>query len=202
MSFERLNILFVSCYPASPPKFGGQRRLEGLMQELASRHQVSAAALFNPESDPKPSERAMRAYCRDVTLVPANREGLTKRLGQARSLFSRRSFEARYFALPAFQRALDELLSRRDFNVVVISAGLFLSHCRFRQEPSGDGSPRVVLDEHNIEFDLQRQMAKHGSLPRRIHNAVNWPKLRREEIDYWRRFDGVTFTSIPDEQRA
>jgi glycosyltransferase involved in cell wall biosynthesis len=37
---------------------------------------------------------------------------------------------------------------------------------------------------------------------RRIHNTVNWRKLRREEIDDWRRFDGVTFTSRPDEERA
>ena len=45
-------------------------------------------------------------------------------------------------------------------------------------------------------------MAKRGGLLRRIHNAVNWRKLRREEIDDWRRFDGVTFTSALDEERA
>jgi polysaccharide biosynthesis protein PslH len=202
MSFERLNILFVSGYPASPPEYGGQRRLEGLMKELARRHEVSAAALFNPELDPERFERAMRVYCRDVTLVPARGEGLAKRLAQARSLFSRDSFEAGYFALPAFQRALDQLLSRRDFDIVILGAGLFLTRYRFHQGRLKDALPRLVLDEHNIEFDLQRQMAKTGSLLRRIHNAVNWPKLRREEIDDWRRFDGVTFTSTLDEERA
>jgi glycosyltransferase involved in cell wall biosynthesis len=201
MSFERLNILFASAYPASPPQWGGQRRLEGLMKELARRHEISAAALFNPELDPERSERAMRAYCRDVTLVPARGERTTKRLAQARSLFSRNSFEAGYFALPAFQRALDQLLSRRDFDIVLIF-GLFLSSYRFRQAPLKDTLPLLVLDEQNIEFDLQRQMTKTGSLLRRIHNAVNWPKLRREEVDHWRRLDGVTFTSTSDEERA
>lgn len=173
------------------------------MRELARRHEVSATALFNKQFDPERSERAMRAYCRDVILVPARGEGLVKRLMQARSLLSRRSFENRYFALPAFQRALDQLLSRRDFDVVVISAGLFLTlYSLLRQRASGDALPRLVLDEHNIEFDLQRQMAKTGNLLRRIHNSVNWPKLRREEIADWSRFDGVTFTSIPDEERA
>jgi len=93
-------------------------------------------------------------------------------------------------------------LSRRDFDIIILSAGLFLSRYRFRQAPLRDALPRLVLDEHNIEFDLQRQMAKTGSLLRRIHNAVNWPKLRREEIDDWRRFNGVTFTSIRDEEQA
>jgi glycosyltransferase involved in cell wall biosynthesis len=201
MRFERLKILFVSGYPASPPEFGGQRRLEGLMKELARRHEVSAVALFNPEIDPQRSESAMGAYCRDVWLVPARGDGLGKRLAQARSLFSRYSFESGYFALPAFQRALDQVLSRGEFDIVFLSAGLFLTRYQFRQDHT-DLLPRLVLDEHNIEFDLQRQMAKTGSLLRRLHYTVNWPKLRREEIDDWRRFDGVTFTSTLDEERA
>jgi glycosyltransferase involved in cell wall biosynthesis len=202
VSFEQLNILFVSLYPASPPQFGGQRRLEGLMKELARRHEVSAAALFDPETDPAPSERAMRAYCREVVLVPGRGEGFAKRLAQARSLLSPDSFESRHFALPQFQSALEQLLSRRHFDVVVVAAGLFLTRYLFGGTRSRDAMPRRVLDEHNIEFDLQRQMTGIGSPLRRIHNSVNWRKLRREEIREWRRFDGVTFTSKPDEERA
>jgi polysaccharide biosynthesis protein PslH len=202
VSFERLNILFASMYPASPAAYGGQRRLEGLMTELARRHEVSAVALCSPGFDLRRSERAMSGYCQEVTLVPARGEGLGKRVAQFRSLFSSESFEIRYFAIPAFQRALDELLSRRKFHIVIISAGLFLTRYRFGQGGSNGALPRRVLDEHNIEFDLQRQMTKIGSPLRRIHNSVNWPKLRREEIDDWRRFDGVTFTSTVDEERA
>ena len=171
------------------------------MQELARRHEVSAIALFDPERDPERFERAMGAYCQEVRLVPSRGEGLAKRLAQARSLFSRESFEAGYFLIPAFQDALDQLLSRRDFDILILSAGLFLTRYRFRPGHSND-SPPLVLDEHNLEFDLQRQMAKSGSVLRRIHNAVNWPKIRREEIDDWRRYDGVTFTSTHDEKRA
>jgi glycosyltransferase involved in cell wall biosynthesis len=202
MSLERLNLLFVSLYPASPPRYGGQRRLEGLMKELARRHEVSAVALFDPSSDPQAYEHAMRAYCREVTLVPSRGEGLTKRLVQARSLLSRTSFEARYFAVPGLQPALDQALSRRDFELVIVSAGLFLSRRRFHPMSSTNARPRLVLDEHNIEFDLQRQMAGRGGPLRRLHNGVNWPKVRREEIEDWGRFDGVTFTSTPDEERA
>jgi glycosyltransferase involved in cell wall biosynthesis len=202
MSFKPLSVLWVSAYPASPPQWGGQRRLEGLMKELARRNEVSAAALFNPAVSPETSERAMREYCREVVLVPGRGEGLGKRLAQARSLFSRWSFELGYFAIPAFQRALDQILSRRSIDAVILCAGLFLSRYRLDGGRGKDGAPRLVLDEHNIEFDLQRQMARSGSVLRRIHNAVNSRKLRREEIDDWRRFDGVTFTSRVDEERA
>ena len=128
MNPDRLRILFVSLYPASPPKYGGQRRLEGLMKALAQRHEIWAAALVSPDLDPAASKRAMLEYCREVVLVPSRRwEGAGKRLLQARSLFSRHSFENRFYALPAFQRALDELLTKKSYDIVTVSAGIFLT---------------------------------------------------------------------------
>jgi polysaccharide biosynthesis protein PslH len=197
-----MKVLFVSSYPASPPTYGGQRRLEGLMTALARRHEVSAAALASPIFDPRVAERAMGEYCREVAIVPSRSERLPKRLLQLRALVSRRSFEAHFHALPRFQRALDGLLRAGAFDVVVASAGLSLTRYRLAQAPPGKPLPRVVLDEHNIEFDLQRQMRKAGGVLRRLHHTRNWPKVKREEMRDWSSLDGVTFTSVPDEARA
>jgi hypothetical protein len=41
MSPERLSILFVSHMPASPPRFGAQARVHGLMTQLARRHDLT-----------------------------------------------------------------------------------------------------------------------------------------------------------------
>jgi glycosyltransferase involved in cell wall biosynthesis len=58
--------------------------------------------------------------------------------------------------------------------------------------------PRVV-DEHNIEYDLQRRSATGSSSPlRRSFLEANWRKLRREELAVWRTFDGVSVTSPRD----
>jgi glycosyltransferase involved in cell wall biosynthesis len=121
---------------------------------------------------------------------------------QIRSLVSTQSFERRYFSVRALQDALDRLLTRQSYDIVNVEF-CFLSHCHFRQAPPGRQMPRLVLDEHNVEYDLARQMTGLGrGLGRHVHNWSNWPKLRREEIAAWRRFDGVAFTSAPDEQRA
>jgi glycosyltransferase involved in cell wall biosynthesis len=197
-----LNVLFVSAFPASPPTYGAQRRLEGLMSGLARRHSIAAVALANPTFDRDVAERAMRAYCGEVVLVPSRSERLPKRLLQLRSLVSRRSFEAHFYALRRFQRALDRLLTTRAFDIVVVSAGLSLTRYRLRAAPPGKPAPRLILDEHNIEFDLQRQMRKAGNFARRLHHTINWPKVRREETRDWRSLDGVTFTSALDQQRA
>src|SRR5260370_12033154 len=54
-----------------------------------------------------------------------------------------------------------------------------------------------------MELDVGRKRAKTGQgLARRLYNSVDWPKIRREEMSAWHRFDGVSFTSALDERRA
>src|SRR5690242_15427589 len=136
MSPERLNILYVSQMPASPPRFGAQARMHGLMTQLARRHDLTAAMLVDDEFDADECRRAMQAHCREVVLVPNpfGREGLTKRLLQLRSLASIRSFERLLFRSPRLQQTLDRLLCARRFDVVNLEFS-FLGHCDLRQAP-------------------------------------------------------------------
>ena len=197
-----MRILFVSAYPASPATYGGQRRLEGLMSGLARRHEVSAAALANPRFDISVAEREMRRYCDDVILVRSRSEDRGKRMLQLRTLFSRRSFESHFLQVPEFQPALDAALTKKPVDAIIVSAALGMGGYRLKQAPPGKPTPRIVFDDHNIEFDLQRQLSRAGSVMRRLHYTINWRKVRREELEEWRSRDGVTFTSVPDRDRA
>src|SRR6266404_4419730 len=107
MSPERLNILYVSQMPASPPRFGAQARMHGLMTQLARRHDLTAAMLVDNEFDIEECRRAMQVYCREVVLVPnsCGREGAAKRLLQLQSLVSTRSFDRLRVTVPALQQA-------------------------------------------------------------------------------------------------
>ena len=138
MSPERLNILYVSPMPASPPRFGAQARMHGLMTQLARRHDLTAVMLVDDEFDADECRRAMQAYCREVVLVPNpyGREGLAKRLLQVRSLASIRSFERLRVTLPALQQALDRVLRARRFDVVNLEFP-YLGHYDLRQAPPG-----------------------------------------------------------------
>jgi len=198
-----LRLLSISPFPPSPPSFGAQRRIHGLLSALAHRHHVTALTLVSPETDRAEVERAMRAYCQEVALVTArNGRGLAKRWMQLRALVSSRSFERLTMDLAPFRAELHRLLSSRTFDVVLLEFP-FLAADVLADPPPGRPRPIRVLDTHNIEFDLARQQAgsEHG-LMRRIHNAANWPKVRREELDAFRRFDGVAFCSELDAARA
>src|SRR5205085_7610844 len=97
------------------------------------------------------------------------REGLTKRLLQLRSLASTRSFHRLLFTVPAFQQSLDRLLRARRFDVVNLEFS-FLGHFDLRQAPPGEKLPALVIDSHNIDYDLARQYARNGnSLVRRLY---------------------------------
>jgi glycosyltransferase involved in cell wall biosynthesis len=203
MSPERLNILYVSQMPPSPPRFGAQARVHGLMTQLARRHDLTAVMLVDDEFDAEECRRAMQAHCREVVLVPNPHSwrGLPKRLLQLRSLASTLSFERLRVTVPALQRALDLVLRTRRFDVVNLEFS-FLGHCDLRQAPSGERLPSLVVDSHNIDYELARQYARAGgSLARRLYAGANWRKLRREELGTYRDADGVYLCSAADERR-
>jgi glycosyltransferase involved in cell wall biosynthesis len=203
MSPERLSILCVSQMPASPPRFGAQARAHGLITQLARRHDLAAVMLVDDEFDAEECHRAMQAYCREAVLVPNpyGREGLTKRVLQLRSLTSTRSFERLRVTVPALQRALDRVLRARRFDIVNLEFS-FLGHCDLRQAPPGERLPALIVDSHNIDYELARQYARAGgSLARRFYAAANWRKLRREELGTYRDADGVYLCSAADERR-
>ena len=203
MSRDRLNVLYVSHMPASPPRFGAQARVHGLMTQLARRHELSAVMLVDDEFDSEESRRAMRTYCHEVTLIPnpCGREGLPKRLLQLRSLTSPRSFERLRVTVPGLQDALNRMLRAKRFDVVNLEFP-YLGHYDLRQAPPGEDPPAVVVDSHEIAYDLARQFARAGgSLGRRLYAGANWRKLRREELATYGDADGVYLCSTADERR-
>jgi glycosyltransferase involved in cell wall biosynthesis len=190
--------------PASPPRFGAQARVHGLITELARRHDLTAAMLIDDEFDAEECRRAMQTYCREVLLIPNpyGREGLSKRLLQLRSLASSRSFERLRVTVAAMQYALDRALRARRFDIVNLEWP-YLGHFNLRQAPPGEKLPALVVDSHEIAHDLARQFARRasGSLGRRLYFGVNWRKLRWEELGTYRDADGVYLCSAADERR-
>src|SRR6185312_12413516 len=97
------HVLFVTPYLPSPPRFGGQRRLHGLISGVAASHEVSVLSLVDTAEDQTEALEATSAYCRRVVTVPNPLSGYGntyKRALQLRSLLSSRSFERLVHAEP------------------------------------------------------------------------------------------------------
>src|SRR5579871_6905538 len=57
-----LRVLFVTPYLPNPPRFGGQRRLHGLISGVAASHEVSVLSLVDAGSDHDEALHATHAY--------------------------------------------------------------------------------------------------------------------------------------------
>lgn len=199
----RLNVLVVSPMAPSPPRFGAQARTHGLLSNLAKNHDVTAVVLHGDDATPGTSGPAMRAYCRAVTFVrnPHGVTGWRRRALQMRSWFSRRSYQRHLFAAPALQETLDRLLGSQRFDVVFVNLP-YLGHYRMRRAPPGTAVPAVVIDSHDVGYDLARQIATSSApLGQRLHARLNWRKLAREELAVYNAADGVCVCSTADQKR-
>lgn len=194
-----MKILFVTPFLPSPPRFGGQRRLDGLMRSLAVKHELSVISFNASDEFAEMSLEATRAYCREVVTYPDMefREQRDKRLLQARSLLSRFSFEHLLLARRhEFLARLQQLIDRGNFDIVQVE---FAQMAAFRFALERSRRYRTVLDEHNVEFDIVKRTAEaEGSAARRLYSSIDWRKLKREERSAWRWFDGVSVTSERD----
>jgi glycosyltransferase involved in cell wall biosynthesis len=194
-----MKLLFVTPFLPSPARFGGQRRLDGLMRTLAKSHDVSLISFTATDEFREMSLEATRAYCSEVEVFPdlelvSRRD---KRLLQARSLLSLHSYEHLLVARRTeFLARLQQLVDSGRFDIVQVEF-VQMAALQFRL-PRGRRF-RTVLDEHNIEFDIVKRTASANvSRVRQLYSAVDWRKLQREETAAWRWFDGVTVTSQRD----
>jgi glycosyltransferase involved in cell wall biosynthesis len=181
-----LRILMVTSGLPHPPTSGAAIRISQFARHLARRHRLT---LLSYGGTPE-QERAnvLRAAGMKVVLVPApNRSH--KRATQLISLVSGRSHLGGTLHSRALQSALESLLPAGAFDVVIVEGSLLLRH-RF---PSG--TP-LVLDEHNVEFEvLERTARVESSTLRRFFNSIEAAKFKREEIAAWRRADLCLFPS-------
>jgi glycosyltransferase involved in cell wall biosynthesis len=182
---------------------GVQARMHGLIAGLARRHDVTVVSLTEDGFDRDTASRALGEYCREHRLVQNVAAGTLwrRRLLQVRSLISASSPQRLRFEVPQLQQELDRVLTRTRFDVVKLALP-YLSHLRLRQSPPGSPSPRIVLDTHDIAYDLLRQAAQsRASVGRRVFAALTWRKLAREERAAWRAADGLCACSEADKQR-
>ncbi|MGH9076249.1 MAG: glycosyltransferase family 4 protein [Acidimicrobiales bacterium] len=189
---RRLRILVLSPDLPYPPSWGFGTRVYQLVRHLAEHHDVTLLCYARP--DQESSAVALREVCADVRMVRRPAPGLiARRSGQLRSLLSTATFQAQELRSRGMQAALDELLGGAGFDVVQVES-TYMGGFRF-----GTGAA-VVLDEHNIEYELlQRMSGSERSGLRRAFNGLEHAKTRRVEQRMWQGLDACLLTSAREE---
>jgi len=194
-----VKILALVPYLPSPPTFGGQRRLQGLLKHLARENELSILSLHNPLDDQAAWTTATREWCKDLAVFPQASfgwSGARKRLAQLGTLVSPQSWDLSSHRSEPLVRALRAKLEAGKFEVLLVEFAQMTAN--LRGIPAAL-LPPLVLDEHNIEFDLQKRTAQAASGGvRRAFAEANWRKLEREEVAAWQASAGISVTSTRD----
>ncbi|MGA8015994.1 MAG: glycosyltransferase [Candidatus Dormiibacterota bacterium] len=174
----------------APPTWGFGVRVFHLATQLARRHRVTLLAYASSAQLSDWSELARSLHrVRPVQPPPSFR---SRRRRQLISLCGRSSFHLSALRSQAMQRAIQEELAGGGFDMVQVESSAMMCF--------DFGTTAVVLDEHNIEYDLLRQVARVESSPvRRLYGAVEANKVRHDEREAWGRSDGCVTTSLGDE---
>ncbi|MDQ3898983.1 MAG: glycosyltransferase [Actinomycetota bacterium] len=158
---------------------------------------MSLLSFVRPGEDHAAALRATREYCDEVVAVENDRYGLSgadKRRLQLKSLASAGSYAQLMYRRPALQAALDRMVQRTTYDIITVEF-CWMAHYRFPR------ATKLVLDEHNIEYDILYRTFRGGTgLGRKLYNYVEYRKLRREERAVWRKFDGCALTSVRDQR--
>ncbi|MBI3948459.1 MAG: glycosyltransferase [Armatimonadetes bacterium] len=186
-------VLVVSPTLPYPPSWGFGIRVYQFLRHLSRRHEVTLLTYVAPEDEAH--VEALRSVCADVRAVPLPCAGSAgKRLWQARSILSPASFQRRRLRTPQMQAALDRLLAEREVDIIQVESSQMAGFDFGRRAP-------VLLDEHNIEYELLHRMCRSERSPaRRVFNWLEYLKFRREEQRAWRRASGLILTSEREER--
>jgi glycosyltransferase involved in cell wall biosynthesis len=170
-----MNILVLTPYIPYPPNFGGSVRIFHLIRQLHRfGHAVHLLSFHYPQEHGEGSTQGLEPFCKTLKLI--GRDIGRKRFRQFVSLFSRRSFQWSFHYSDAMQVALEQLTREQKIDLILVEFSQMAGY-RF---PAG---VPVVLDEHNVEFDLlDRMAARENGAVRKFFNRVEARKFRREEL--------------------
>jgi sugar transferase (PEP-CTERM/EpsH1 system associated) len=188
-----LRILVLTPSLPYPPIWGFGTRVYHFLRLLARRHEVSLLTYEEPGEDQKVA--ALAKMCSFVHTVPRDAETARhKRLTQLSSVASRLSYQRRNLHSQAMQDRLEQLTSRNRFDIIQIESSQMAGF-------AFDSRAVLVLDEHNIEYELLYRMyhTEHSAM-RRLYNWIEFAKFKREEIGTWRRVSGCLSTSAREDE--
>lgn len=194
-----MRILMLSPYPPYPPRGGGALRIYHLLRGLAARHTVTLLS-FAPDEAAATAMRPLHdlAEVRIVIGPPA------RSLGQRAltTLVSPWPDMALRNASTAYSATLTELLANEQFEVV-LAESIEMAPYLLQARSSG---VRLVLDEFNAEYVLQRRAAlndlRRAPHPKALiggsYSLIQWFKLAAFERRVLQTIDRVLVVSAED----
>ena len=191
----RPSLVFVTRRAPFPLDNGARIRSHRLVTGLAATFRVTLVTYEHharsPDEHMSRADLERRLPGMEVRTVPGL--GPDKRLRQARSLLSRRSWAFGQYGLARFGEAVVDAI--RDQEAAIT---------HFDDPGAAQFGPLPgtvnVYGAHNVEYRIQQQAGAGANAARRLFSAVEWRKVLAEEQRLWRTMDLSLAVSEVDAQ--
>jgi len=186
-----VHILFLCHFlPYSLARDSGRLDTFHYISSLSKQHAVSVIAFVSPEDENCLPE--MQQICEEVVVLPYQENALIPRLVRAWWRLLLPKVYGRNHSR-AYRQALQSLLERRHFDVVIVH-GMMAEYGRYLKN-----TPKI-LDEVDLFFMVAHQMfRKTGALLPRFWAGFDWLRTLVWETHYLTVYDGVFVRSAKDE---
>lgn len=184
-----MKVLLIASEVPYPPTDSNRACYYHLLRRLAGKHEFTVLAMSSGDAGAAAAE--LEPYVKELVVVPHK---LNKTFGRRLlSLFSPLPFGVRLFRSKEYARALDDLLARESFDVIVAGNVNMAQYTVARE-----GTPRVLFPQDAWSLYYRRQM-KHAANPAAfIYSWLQHLKLRRYERRTYGRFDGCIMVAQRD----
>ncbi|MGI9185749.1 MAG: glycosyltransferase family 4 protein [Solirubrobacteraceae bacterium] len=172
-----MRILWVKLGGLWPLDAGGRIRSFQMIEELATRHEVSVITTEAPGESSVPLHR-MLPRCRAVTTVPytpRKRASLRFLALLVRSWFSPRPVDVWRWRVPSFRAAVADALASGEHDLCVADFLVAVPNLPARM------AVPVILFEHNVEYVIWQRLGRTVTAWQRPLIALEWRKLKRYE---------------------
>lgn len=171
------------------PAWGASARNYYLLQALARQYRVSLLTLVDcAETGAHDDVSRLNNLVHILQLIPRPKSQ-SKRWQQLMSMVRGQPYLLNAFIVPEMQDALDILLARDNYDVVLFESVLLAGY----RLPAGI---RVIIDQHNIEHELFERTFEQVQSP--IRKWYNWQQgrvLKQGEIERCKHADVILVTS-------
>jgi sugar transferase (PEP-CTERM/EpsH1 system associated) len=171
------------------PTWGASTRNYYLLKALASKHSVSLLALGVDEDKGVPCDASLLEDLTRSVQVIALPKSSPKRWQQLVDVVRGKSYVLKAHTFVEMQDALEAALTSGHYDAVLFESVLMAGY----HLPKG---VKVIIDEHNIEYELRLRTYQHETaLLRKWYNRLESSLLKPVEIERCRNADIVLVTS-------
>lgn len=201
---DSARVLILTPQVPYPPQQGTAIRNYNLIAHLSARHRLHLLC-FVQEGDNTSADTPLRDHCQRIDFVPAPRRTLRQRL--VTTIFSPLPDMALRLDSHLFRERLAALIASEACDVVQIEGIEMAPYAMWLRKSAGwapgRARPRLIFDDHNAEYLLQRRVFETDiRQPRRwagaLYSFIQWRKLRRYERQVCRDVDRVVAVSQAD----